>query len=111
MHALDQAKQIADRRLLMSHDRGKKARLLDRFVIVAPGDIGADAFLPGLEDDDANHAGLGALLLDDRMQLALHRVELERHDAARLRADLQVMLGEILKIAIKPLGMIERAAD
>jgi hypothetical protein len=44
-----------------------------------------------------DHAGLGALLLNDRVQLPLDRVELERDSAAGFRSDLQIVLGEILE--------------
>ncbi|WP_212479800.1 hypothetical protein, partial [Bradyrhizobium liaoningense] len=111
MHALDQAEQVSDGRLFVCHDRSQEARLLDGLVIVAPGNIGTHALLPRLQDDNADHASLGALLLNDRVQLPLDRVEFERHNAAGLGPDLQVVLGEILKVAVKPLGMIQHAAD
>ncbi|RXG85341.1 hypothetical protein [Bradyrhizobium zhanjiangense] len=95
----------------MRHDRGQEARLLNGLVIVPACNIGANALLPSLEDDNAHHPGFGPLLLDDLMELPLHRVELERHQPARLRPDLQVVLREILQISIKPLGMIQGAAD
>ncbi|WP_461319849.1 hypothetical protein [Bradyrhizobium elkanii] len=95
----------------MRHDRGQKARIADRLVIVPAGNIGAYTLLPGLQDDNPHHTRRGALLLDDRMQLALHRVEHERHQAAGLRPDPQVRFREIFEIAVKPLEVVERRTD
>jgi hypothetical protein len=64
VEALDQIEQVSRRRLFMRHDRRQEARTLDCLVIVPRRRVGAHAFLTGLQDDDANAAGLCPLLLN-----------------------------------------------
>src|SRR5262245_16132694 len=95
----------------MGHNSRQIAEVADGLVIVPDRNLRADTLTTGLEHTNANHTGPGALFLDDRMQLALHRVEFERYQASLLWSDLQAVFGKVRKILFQPLSMRQVASD
>src|SRR5262249_20794971 len=96
---------------LVADDNGTQARIVDRSLIKAGGDIGRDAKLACLENDDADSPSVCLLSFNHFMQLALCRIEDKWLQWARFWAQLQAVVSKIFEVIAQSCRVLALSQD